>query len=45
MNETKPNVSTLQRIFPFLLWFEDYQVTYLRSDVLAGLTVFGFAFF
>ncbi|MEE8541533.1 MAG: SulP family inorganic anion transporter, partial [Desulfobacterales bacterium] len=35
--EAKHNTSALQRIFPFLLWFEDYQVTYLRSDVLAGL--------
>jgi len=39
MNETKPNSSVLQRIFPFLLWFEDYQAAYRRSDVLAGLTV------
>ena len=29
----------LRRIFPFLTWFQSYDVTTLRSDFIAGLTV------
>ena len=29
----------LLRIFPFLVWLKEYQVTDLRSDLLAGVTV------
>ena len=29
----------LQRILPFLVWLKSYRIDYLRSDLLAGLTV------
>ncbi len=29
----------IQRIFPFLSWFEEYDIAAMRSDVFAGLTV------
>lgn len=29
----------LNRIFPFLAWFERYDAVSLRADLLAGLTV------
>jgi SulP family sulfate permease len=32
-------VSILKRIFPFLKWFEDYDLVALRADFISGLTV------
>lgn len=29
----------LKRIFPFLSWFENYNLKYFRSDLVAGITV------
>ncbi|MGC8756149.1 MAG: SulP family inorganic anion transporter [bacterium] len=29
----------LKKIFPFLSWFDHYNVNYLRSDLVAGITV------
>jgi len=29
----------LNKVFPFLNWFKDYQISYLKSDFVAGLTV------
>ncbi len=32
-------MTLLRRLFPFLTWFENYNVSFLRSDLVAGLTV------
>ncbi len=39
MPHTSPDQRTLFKFFPFLIWLKEYQISFLRSDVIAGLTV------
>ncbi len=34
-----PYLGLLYRIFPFLVWLKGYQMSFLKSDVTAGITV------
>jgi len=39
MPHTSPDQHILYKFFPFLIWLKEYQISFLRSDVIAGLTV------
>ena len=39
MTKTTSQQSMLHRFFPFLAWLKGYQISFFRSDALAGLTV------
>ena len=39
MGSQKSNQPIINKIFPFLVWLKGYQVSFLRGDILAGLTV------
>ena len=38
-NRTKPKLSPLARFMPILAWLPNYERTWLRADLIAGLTV------
>ncbi len=37
--ETKPQQNSLARFLPILGWLPEYERTWLRADLIAGLTV------
>jgi len=39
MGKEKANQPIINKIFPFLSWLKGYQLSFLRGDALAGLTV------
>ena len=39
MTKTTSQQSMLHRFFPFLAWLKGYQISFFRSDALAGVTV------
>ena len=39
MKQTGSTHSMLHRFFPFIIWLKEYRTSYLRSDLVAGLTV------
>ncbi len=39
MQDASPNHRMLHRFFPFLTWLRDYEASFFKKDLLAGLTV------
>ena len=39
MSNTSPDQRIIHKFFPFLIWLKGYQISFLRSDMIAGLTV------
>ena len=39
MGKEKSKAPIIRKIFPFLTWLKGYQISFLRGDILAGLTV------
>ena len=39
MRDASPNHRILHRLFPFLAWLTDYEASFFKKDLLAGLTV------
>jgi SulP family sulfate permease len=39
MGSEKSNQPIINKIFPFLIWLKGYHLSFLRGDILAGLTV------
>ena len=39
MSHNSHNQRLLYKVFPFLIWLKGYEISFLRTDVMAGLTV------
>ena len=39
MSHNSHNQCLLYKFFPFLIWLKEYEISFLRTDVIAGLTV------